>query len=417
MTILHVLNNGLRIAIDPLLNYETIALGVWANAGSVDETDAEHGIAHLLEHMAFKGTNTRSARQIALEMESVGGYINAATSHQRTGYYVRLLKSELSLGVEMLADILRNPLMSEDELEKEKEVVVQEIGEAADLPDDVVFENLQSLSWGAHPLARPILGTPSSVRAQSVDSLTGFMKRHYVPDNMAVAISGGVDPDDVIKKIDEAFGDMAMGEPVARRSAPIFVGGHRHDGRSLEQSHLAIAAPGVASNDRSYFATRLFSEILGGGMSSRLFQKVREERGLVYSIYAFADGYDDNGLFGIYAGADAADLKEVTTIVRSELAAMASDVHQEEVDRARAMIKSSLMMALESPAARIESAAGQLFTYGELMPTEEIEKRLNDVTPDDICRCAEKALAGPFAISIVGDGNVADVENALLGSA
>ncbi len=398
------LKNGLRIVVDPMPSLETAALGIWAHAGSMDERDEEHGIAHLLEHMAFKGTARRSARQIAEEIESVGGYLNAATSHQRTGYYARVLKDDVPLAFDMLGDILRQPSFDDDELTKEKEVVVQEIGEAADTPDDVVFELLQSATWKGNPLARPILGTPESVRAQTPKSLRGFMGRHYRPEAMIVAVAGKVETDQVVTHVKKQFDDMPAGEGERVRTTPSFVGGIEHDDRDIEQTHLALAFPGVASGADDFFATRIFADALGGGMSSRLFQSIREERGLAYSVYAFADGYEDCGLVGAYLGAEESQIVDAAQLIRKEMEAMATSVTQIEIDRARALLRASLMMGMEGPAARIEANAGQLFTFGEIVPPDALVERLNAVTTDDIKRCAGRALDGALSIAIVGAG-------------
>ena len=410
MNKVHTLANGVRVIADPMPGLATAALGVWVRAGSVDETDSEHGVAHFLEHMAFKGTATRSPLDIAEEIEAVGGYLNAATSHQRTGYYARILKDDLDLGADILSDILLNPLFDEHELTKEKEVVVQEIGEAADTPDDVVFEKVSEIAWAGHGLGRPILGTPQSVRAQTPDSLRGFMKRCYRPQDMVIAASGGVDEDALLTLAEKYFGGFASNGVGATRTAPSFTGGVSHDARKIEQTHLAVAFPGVASGHDDYFATRLYADILGGGMSSRLFQKIREERGLAYSVYAFADGYDESGLLGAYVNAEAKHIPEAAKIIRDEMEATAKAMSDAEVSRGKALLRSSLLMGLESPANRIEAAAGQLFVYGAPMSADEILKRIDAITMDEMKRCAARALDGPCAISIVGPCKAASVE-------
>lgn len=385
---------------------KTVALGVWARAGSMDEHENEHGVAHLLEHMAFKGTDRRTVRSLAEEIEAVGGYLNAATSHQRTGYYARLLKDDLALGVDILADILLNPKFDEGELRKEHEVVIQEIGEVADTPDDVVFEVLTEIAWQGHPLGRTILGTPESVRAQTPESLRRFMRRCYRPSELIIAASGAVDEEVLLKLAETHFGEMADRGEGLNRTEPEFCGGVRHDKRDIEQTHLALAFPGVASGHEDFFATRLYADILGGGMSSRLFQKVREEYGLAYSVYAFADGFEQSGLFGAYVNADEDQIAEAAEIIRDELQNTAEMFEESEIARAKAMLRSSLMMGLENPAGRIEAAAGQLFVYGALMTPEEILERIDAISPDDLKRCAARAAKGPCAISMVGPGDV-----------
>lgn len=406
---LHRLKNGLRVYIDPMPSLETAAIGVWAQAGSVDEQDNEHGVAHLLEHMAFKGTSRRSARDIAEEIENIGGYLNAATSHQRTGYYARVLKDDIETGLDVLADILQDPLFDEAELAKEKEVVVQEIGEAADTPDDVVFEMLQEATWDGHTLARPILGTPDTVRAQTPGSLRGFMGRHYCADTMVIAVAGRVEVDTFLPMAEKYFSDIPIAQSKESRSAPGFVGGSRHDDRDIEQTHMALALPGVSSRHEDFFATRIFADALGGGMSSRLFQTIREERGLAYSVYAFADSYDDCGLVGAYVGADATQVTAAAKLIREAIEDMSTTVTQGEIDRVRAMLRASLMMSLESPAARIESAPGQLFTFGKILTPDYVTEQLDAVTLDDIRRCAARALGGPHSVAIVGAGDAAKI--------
>lgn len=406
MGTLHRLASGLRIYIDPMPSLESAALGVWAQAGSIDERDDEHGIAHLLEHMAFKGTKTRSARDIAEEIEAVGGYLNAATSNQRTGYYVRVLKDDIALGVDILSDILINPQFDECEFAREKEVVIQEIGEAADTPDDVVFENLQAAAWGAHPLACPILGTAQTVRAHTTTGLRKFMDRGYQPDKMIVAVAGRVDAEDFLKRVETAFSPLTPCKDVNRRTPPAFVGAINHDQREIEQSHIAVAFPGASSRDEDFFSARVFADILGGGMSSRLFQKVREEQGLAYSVYAFSDSYDACGLIGCYAGADASHIPQIAEIIRNEILSLAEAVGDGELARARSMLRASMLMGLESPAARIENAASQLFRDNQIWSAADISARLDAVTPGDVMRCARRAAAGPTALSIVGAADI-----------
>lgn len=407
---LHRLPNGVRVCMDPMPSLESAAIGVWAQAGAVDEREDEHGLAHLLEHMAFKGTARRSARDIAEEIEAVGGYLNASTSHQRTGYYARLLAGDVGLGLDILADILTEPRFAEDDLRKEKEVVIQEIGEAADTPDDVVFEALQSICWTGHPLARPILGTPDTVRAHSTDAMRAFMRRGYQPGAIIVAAAGKIDTDDFLRRVEDAFGRLAPDEEKNARTPPQFHGGVRHDKRKIEQTHFALAFPGVSSRHEDFYASRVFADALGGGMSSRLFQRIREDRGLAYSVYAFSDSYDESGLVGAYAGADADEIGDIAGAIRTEIADMIDHTGEEEIARAKAMLRASLLMGLESPAARIENAAGQLFRDDRILSPAELSERIDAVTIADIERCAARALEGPAAISMVGPGDPAAAE-------
>lgn len=410
MSELHTLSNGVRVYIDPMPGLESTALGIWARAGTLDESLAEHGIAHLLEHMAFKGTKRRNARDIAEEIEAVGGYLNAATSHQRTGYYARVLKDDVPLALDILTDIFSNPVFDPLELDKEKDVVLQEIGEAWDNPDDAVFEILSALSWGGHPLGRPILGTAQSVKAQSREALFAFMERQYAPDEVIVAASGAVDTEAFLRSVETYFSIRQSGQSGMDRhprAKPTYTGGVKHERREIEQTHIAIALPGAAARDDNYFAMRIFAEALGGGMASRLFQTIREERGLAYSVYAFADCFDDGGLLGIYAGTDESQAVETVNLIRETIDSMTTTTMQVEIDRARAMLKASLLMSLESPAARIEAASGQLFTFGEILSPDILRERLDGVTVTDVRNCAISALvSGSPSIAVVGPVNI-----------
>lgn len=408
------LPNGVRLVIDPMPGLKSAAIGVFVRAGTIDETPAENGAAHLLEHMAFKGTKRRTARQIAEEIEAVGGYMNAGTGYTRTGYYVRVLSGDIALGFDILGDILGDPLFDPVELEKEQEVVIQEIGEAADQPDDAVMELLQTLAFGDHPLGRPILGTEESVVAQTPASLRAFMRRTYAAREMVIAVSGGVDRGAVERLARETF--AAVNSASAPPRAPArYEGGRRHDARAIEQTHFALAFPGAAVTADDYFATRVFAEALGGGMSSRIFQSVREERGLAYAVHAFADAYEDAGTIGVYAGTDAGAAAEAITLIRRDIEALAAAPTGREIERSKAMLKSTMLMALENPSNRIETAVSQLYAHGRLIAPDELAARLDAVTVADVKAAAAKALAGAASLAVVGPGAFEAFEAALDG--
>lgn len=413
MAELITLSNGVRLFVDPMPGLESAAIGVWAKAGAVDETEEESGVAHLLEHMAFKGTGRRTARQIAEEIEAVGGYLNAATSYQRTGYYARVLKNDIALAIDILADILTDPLFDETELGKEKEVVVQEIGEAWDTPDDAVHDLLQGVAFRGQSLGRPILGSIDSVRSHGRERLRAFMERLYRSDNLIVAAAGAVDADQIARAVEARFPRAAAPAPNAARQAPSYLGGLAFDDREIEQTHVALAFPGVSARHEDFYATRIFAEALGGGMASRLFQTIREDRGLAYSVYAYADCYDEVGIVGAYVGADAANAETATALIRTELQAMTENLAQSEIDRARAMLKSTLLMGLESPAGRAETAAGQIATLGRPIAAAEIRERLESVTIEDVRRCAARALSeGPASVAVVGPADASAIVRA-----
>ena len=412
------LSNGARLVIDPMAGVETATVGVWVGVGARHEAPDENGLAHLLEHMAFKGTTSRDARAIAEEIENVGGWLNASTGRERTGYYARVLKDDAGTAFDLIADILQNSVYDEDELAKEKDVVLQEIGEAADTPEDVVFDELQAAIFGDHPLARPILGSARSVRGLTRGRLQRFADVHYRPENLLVVASGAVEPAFARAKAEEHFGDArAGGESMISGggASPRFVGGVRHDARNSELAHLAVAFPGVATTDEDYFATRVFCEALGGGMSSRLFQSVREQHGLAYSVYAYSDSYADAGIVGAYVGADGRDLERAAALIRAEIEAMAHATEEAETRRARAMLKAQAMTDLETPAGRAEAASAQLLAYGRLWSAAEIAARLDAVRPADVAAAAARALEGDLALAIVGRANAGAVEKELRG--
>lgn len=408
------LRNGARLVVDPMQGIETAAVGIWADAGAMDEREDENGAAHLLEHMAFKGTGTRNAKKIAEEIEAVGGHINASTGYQRTGYYARVLGEDVGLAIDILCDILTDPALDRGELEKEKEVVVQEIGEAADMPDDVVNELLQAEAFKGQALGRTILGTPQSVRSQSSAGLRSFLSRLYTKDEVIFAAAGAVDADKVARDFETRFPDLKSRAENARRSRPTYKGGTAHDQRDIEQCHIAAAFPGVGYDHADYFAMSVFVEALGGGMASRLFQTIREERGLAYSVYAYADYYAGAGLLGLYFGVDGENAAEAVALARAEITAMAERVEDIELARAKSMLKAMRVMGQESPAGRIESASNQLLTFGEVISTAEIKARVDAVSAADIRRCAQRALATSApSLAVVGPADFDKVAAAL----
>jgi predicted Zn-dependent peptidase len=402
MTELRRLKSGLQLYADVMPGVESAALGFWVRTGAIDETPGESGVAHLLEHMAFKGTARRTARAIAEEIESVGGYLNAVTSYQRTGYYARILKADIPVAVDVLADILSRPLFDEGELAKEREVVVQEIGEANDQPDDHVHDLLQSLKYRGQSAGRPILGSIDTVRSHDSAALRDFMRRHYRPEAMVFAAAGAVDPDALAAMIDNAF-EPQPAAPGCARAMPTYIGGAAHELRDVDQTHIALAFPGVGVLDRDYFATRVLAELYGGGMSSRLFQRIREERGLAYSVYAYTESFDEAGSVGVSMGTDESSAQEAVSIVRAELTDIADGIGDGEIARARAVLKATLVMGLESPQGRMEASVGQIFAYGRALGAAEICARLDAVGADDIRRCARRAIeAGKPTLAVVG---------------
>jgi predicted Zn-dependent peptidase len=372
---------------------ETAAVGVWVNGGARSETADRNGVAHLLEHMAFKGTRRRNARDIAEEIESVGGHLNAYTSREHTAYIARVLKEDVSLAVDILADILQHSTMPEDELERERDVVIQEIAQVHDTPDDVVFDLFQETAYPGQPLGRSILGTVASVGAISRGVLVDHMAEHYAAAHMVVVAAGRVDHDVFVKLASEAF------EVLPQRAAQPFEpaayrGGDERQNRDLEQVHLVMGFNGVSYNDPEFYVQQVLATVLGGGMSSRLFQEVREKRGLAYSVFAFSSSYVDGGLFGIYAGAGENHVGELVPVICDEIVKIADSVDEDEIDRARAQLKASLLMSLESPSARCEQIARQMLVYGRPIPAAEIIEKIDAVDRDMLTGNARRLIEG-----------------------
>jgi predicted Zn-dependent peptidase len=398
------LPSGLVVVTDAMAHLESASLGVWVGAGSRDEQTDEHGISHFLEHMAFKGTAKRTARQIAEEIEAVGGDLNAATSVETTAYYARVLRADVPLALDTLSDILANPTFEPEELAREKNVIVQEIGATEDTPDDLIFEYLQGVTFPDQAVGRTILGTPETVRSFDSRKLRSYLARNYRAPDMVVAAAGAVDHKQVVAEVEQRF--TAFTGPEAPLPEPAtFSGGARIEQRDLEQVHVAFALEGVPQRDPSMYSLQVFTNVLGGGMSSRLFQEVREIRGLCYSVYAFHAAYADTGVLGVYAGTDASDLPELMRVVVDEIGNAAETLTEAEIMRSKAQMKAGLLMALESSGARAEQLARQMMIYGRPIPLEEIVAKIESVTVES-ARAAGAALIGRSrpAIAVLGPG-------------
>jgi predicted Zn-dependent peptidase len=399
------LPTGLIVVTDAMSHLETASLGVWVDVGSRDERSDEHGISHLLEHMAFKGTSQRTARQIAEEIEAVGGDLNAATSIETTAYYARVLRADVPLALDVLSDILADPSFDPAELKREQNVIVQEIGAAEDTPDDLIWDRLQEMAYTDQPIGRSILGTPETVRAFDRTRLAHYLTRNYRAPSMVVAAAGAVDHQAIVADVERKFASFAGPQAPAPEAAH-FVGGTRIEKRDLEQVHIALAMQGLPQRDPSLYSLQVFTNVLGGGMSSRLFQEVREQRGLCYSIYAFHAPYSDTGMFGLYAGTDASDVAELMRVVVGEINGAAETITEAEVARAKAQMKAGLLMALESSGARAEQLARQMMAWGRPVPLEELVGRIEAVTVES-ARAAGRALIarGRPAVAALGPGS------------
>jgi predicted Zn-dependent peptidase len=388
----HTLANGVRVVADPAPGFETLALTVVAGRGARSEDESRGGWAHLLEHMVFKGAGERSARDIVEVIEAQGGSINAATGYERTSFQVRGLAGGLQLGMEVVADLMQRPTLAAGDLAQEVGVIAQEIAEAADTPDDFVFELAQATAFAGQPLGRPVLGTEASIGAAEPATLEAWRAALYAPGQLVVSAAGAIDEDELLRLAERLFGD-AMAVDVSPPASAAFTGGRAGEARRLEQAHLVLFLPGVAATDPDYFAARVFTEALGGGMSSRLFQEAREKLGLAYAIDAFAESYQDTGVIGVYAGCAAKDATSLAKVVASEFLKLAEKVEPAELARAKAQLKAALFMARESLSARAEQASAQLLVFGRLLTTQEIAEAIDAVTPADLARLAGRLVA------------------------
>ncbi len=376
------LPSGLTVVTETMPHLESVALGTWIKSGARDETEGEHGIAHLLEHMAFKGTSRRSARQIAEEIENVGGELNAATSTETTSYYARILKDDVPLAVDILADILTDSVFDEEELTREKHVILQEIGAANDTPDDVVFDRFSELAYAGQPLGRPILGTPDTVQSFTSAEIRAYLDRNYTTDRMFVVAAGAVDHDAFVKQVEDRFSSLRTQPEVSPvTQAARYTGGEAREERDLMDAQVLIGFEGRAYHARDFYASQILANILGGGMSSRLFQEVREIRGLCYSIYAFHWGFSDSGIFGIHAATGGENLPELVPVIIEELRKASQSIDMQEIDRSRAQVRAQLLMGQESPAARAGQIARQMMLYGRPISNPEMMERLAGITP------------------------------------
>ncbi len=380
---------------------QSASVGIWVDAGARHESEEMHGIAHLLEHMAFKGTARRGAREIAEEIEAVGGHLNAYTGREHTAYYARVLKADVPLAIDILADILQHSVFDPKELERERQVVIQEIGQAFDTPDDIVFDHLQETAFPGQPIGRPILGTAAGIQAMPRENLARFMATNYHAPRMVLVAAGGVTHEAILALAEEHLADLG-GDGGQAMPGARFQGGEFREDRDLEQVHFTLALPGLTYRHEDFYAYQVTATVLGGGMSSRLFQEVREERGLCYSVFAFASSFVDDGLFGVYAGTGAEEVGELVPVICEEIGKLGRDATEVEIARARAQLKAGILMSLESSGARAEQLARQMLIHGRPLPVEELVAKVDAVDAEDVRRVARRLAAGVPVIAALG---------------
>lgn len=398
---LTTLPSGLRIVSRAMPGIETVAVGLFADVGSRHEDARVNGIAHLFEHMVFKGAGGRNAREISEAIEEVGGELNACTERDGTSFTASLMAEHLPLGIEIIADLVLRPHLTSSDLEREKQVVLQELGEARDTPNDIIFDDLWSAAYAGQPLGRAILGDELSVGAITLDDLHRWRSDHYRAGGLILAAAGKVDHDALVALSERHFANLQSGERPGFEPAT-FTAGSRVGRTPSDQAHLTLAYPAPAATADEYFAARLFADIAGGGMSSRLFQQVREERGLAYSIYSVVHPFAETGLFYTYAATAKNASAEAAQIIDSVIAEAAGDATQRELDRVRTQAKAGLLMSLETPWGQASYAARQLAVYGRLIEPAEVLDRLAAVTLDDVRSAGARMIAGGAARATIG---------------
>ncbi len=395
------LENGLRIVTQEMLSLETVAMGIWNFVGGRDEIESNNGVAHLLEHMAFKGTKTKSALEIAETIENVGGDINAYTSKEITAYYVKLIAEDLPLGINILSDILQNSIFAEDELNRERGVILQEIGMYLDSPDEMIFDYWQEKAFANQPFGRSILGKTDIIKNISRDEVKNFMASHYNPNKMVISAAGKVDHEKFVDAIQASCTNLPNGKTKNREKA-IYSAGEYREQKKLEQIHLLIGFEGIDYHNEDYYSLLIFSSLLGGGMSSRLFQEIREKRGLVYGISSFCSSYSDTGIFGIYSGTGDSQIQELIPILCEQLNNTPDTITEKEINRGKAQLKASLMMGRESAFRRCEIAARQLLVFDRLIEPKEILNKIDQVNINTVRNISKKILTKPMTISSIG---------------
>jgi predicted Zn-dependent peptidase len=397
----HVLANGLTVAVDRLMGAESVVLGLYASVGSRSEPARLSGLAHLVEHMVFKGAGGRDTRALAEVIEDVGGSLNAWTARDQTVFHGRALARDLPLVAELIADLVRAPHFDQAHLEREKQVILSELGESVDSPDDLVHDHLFEAAFGGQAIGRAVLGNGKTVRSVARQDCVDWLEQQFVPSRLVLAASGRVEPGEVLKLAEQLFGDME-----AREAPPVepahFTGGVRNDRRSFEQAHWCLAFEGHSAADPRNPALALFVQALGGGTSSRLFQELREERGLAYSIYAWSQAFADTGLVGIGCAAERARAVESVQLAREMLAGTAETLTSAEFSRARAQMEAGLLMSMETAQGRADHVARSIEVFGRILSLTELLEQIRAVAVEDARAAGQALLGGPVAVASVG---------------
>lgn len=396
------LKNGLRIITSNFPQLESVSLGIWVKTGSACETPETNGISHFLEHMSFKGTKTRTALQISEEIEDAGGQSNAYTAREFTAYYAKMLKGDLELALDVLADSLCNSTFPEEEIKRERDVVIQEIKQTVDSPDDIIFDYFQEAAFPNQAIGRSILGTKQNVRSFGRETLQNYLRNNYAAENMVVCAVGNVEHSKFVKMVEKRLGGIQPKTNFTQESQ-IYVGGYSSEARPIEQAHMVLGFRGLPYQTEDYYTCVIMSSLFGGGMTSRLFQEVREKRGLAYTVYSFTAAHTQNGVFAIYAGTDAKDVKNLMPVITTEINKLRTDlVTEKELQRAKTQLKANMLMALESPSATAEMLARQMLIYNRIIPVKEMVERIENVSREGILTLAQKIFATNPTYNLVG---------------
>ena len=395
------LDNGLRVATDAMTTVETVSVCARVGVGTRFETANRNGISHLIEHMVFKGTARRNAYRINEEIENVGGVLNAFTDWENTTYFAKVLKDDLGLAMDIIADIVQNPLLDPEELNRERDVVVQEISRVNDTPDDVIFDIFQTTAYPDQPLGRPILGTEDLIKAMPRKALADYLNDHYHAPNMIVAAAGNVHHDDLVALAGDVYADLE-GRRRETFQPAVYRGGDFRESRDLAQLHLVLGLRAFGCKDPDFYALSILSTLLGGGMSSRLYREIREKRGLAYSIFSNANCYLDSGLFSIYVGASGDKGAEVVSLICEGVKRVLDDLDKDEIHRARAQLKSSILMALESTTGRCNQLARQLAIFGRSISPAEIVEEIEAVDKPRVLATLSRLLESEPTVTALG---------------
>ncbi len=395
------LSNGLRVITDSVESMHSVALGIWVGVGTRHENLAQNGVAHMVEHMLFKGTEKRNALQIAEELENVGGSMNAYTSREVTSYHVHLLEQDIQLGLDVMADMYLNSILPQDEIERERGVILQEIGMCNDTPDDLVFDIFSETAYPDQALGAPILGRAHNIENMSQSDLKGYIDNFYHSGNTVISAAGAVDHDAFVAQVEKLFANQKTSEACSYKPAN-YQGGEVRLNKDLEQSHFILGFQGLARLDDDYYAAQILSTILGSGMSSRLFQEVREKRGLVYSIFSYHSGYQDDGQFGIYAGTGPEKLDEIIPVICDEVLKIGNDVSGEELARAKAQLKAGMLMGRESMMTRADQQAKYMLFRGQSFDLDALISAIDGVDVAAIQRVATKIFSSKPTLAALG---------------